>query len=413
MQNNIFSVKAAGGVTEVFEIDTKKAAAHAAQEYTRELARQRQHRLASELSRLDAAEYQNDMLDHMLNMDAETLPDVESIDIQSEVQWFMRPYLLDFLTEAHGAFQLLPETLFLTVNLLDRYCSKRVVYKRHYQLVGCASLLIAAKYGDKKERVPTIQELKSMCCSIYEEDMFLQMEWHVLSTLGWTVGHPTVDSFLRLAVKDNVYDPEAENLALYILELAIFHRDFVSQMASTMALSALALSRHILGRPQARQNEFASQYCPNTVLDLSQKLHQPSNIVSRKYMSARYSSVARIFDQYLAQQLAVSPASSSASPVNNSGPKVDTQVCSNQFGFSTPQKPQPAGTNMAHGYPTPPETPEDEYFGMPQQKFTPKNLPLGHPTAPPTPSPTSNVPHTQFTFSCSHPDFQHQPQIWF
>ena len=63
----------------------------------------------------------------------------------------MRPYLVDFLIEAHAAFQLLPETLFLAVNLLDRYCSKRVVYKRHYQLVGCAALLIAAKYGDRKE----------------------------------------------------------------------------------------------------------------------------------------------------------------------------------------------------------------------------------------------------------------------
>jgi hypothetical protein len=69
--------------------------------------------------------------------------------MQREIQWFMRPYLIDFLIEAHSAFSLLPETLFLTVNLLDRYCSKRVVYKQHYQLVGCAALLIAAKYGDK------------------------------------------------------------------------------------------------------------------------------------------------------------------------------------------------------------------------------------------------------------------------
>ena len=144
------------------------------QDNTRDAARLHQHLLAGELSRLDAQEYQQDVLEHMLRMDAETIPDVDSIDIQTEIQWFMRPYLLDFLIEAHSAFQLLPETLFLTVNLLDRYCSKRVVYKRHYQLVGCAALLIAAKYGDKKEKVPTIKELKSMCCSLYDDDMFLQ-----------------------------------------------------------------------------------------------------------------------------------------------------------------------------------------------------------------------------------------------
>ena len=109
---------------------------------------------------------------------SETLPDVSSIDIQTEIQWFMRPYLLDFLIEAHAAFSLLPESLFLTINILDRYCSRRVVYKRHYQLVGCAALLIAAKYGDKKEHVPMVHELRSMCCSLYEDDMFTQMESH-------------------------------------------------------------------------------------------------------------------------------------------------------------------------------------------------------------------------------------------
>jgi hypothetical protein len=40
------------------------------------------------------------------------MPDIHSIEIQTEIQWFMRPYLLDFLLEAHHAFQLLrPFTL--------------------------------------------------------------------------------------------------------------------------------------------------------------------------------------------------------------------------------------------------------------------------------------------------------------
>ncbi|KAI6952582.1 hypothetical protein KC329_g19189, partial [Hortaea werneckii] len=179
-------------------------------ERARGVAKLRQKALAEELSRATAEEYQEDVLDHMEYMESETMPDIQSIEIQTEIQWFMRPYLLDFLLEAHHAFQLLPETLHLAVNLLDRYCSRRVVYKRHYQLVGCAALLIAAKYGDRKERVPTIRELKSMCCSLYDDDMFTQMEWHVLQTLNWIVGHPTVTSFLQLALTEVSFDPELE-----------------------------------------------------------------------------------------------------------------------------------------------------------------------------------------------------------
>lgn len=326
------------------------------------------------------------------------MPDVDSIDIQTEIQWFMRPYLLDFLVEAHSAFQLLPETLFLTINLLDRYCSKRVVYKRHYQLVGCAALLIAAKYGDKKEKVPTIKELKSMCCSLYDDDMFLQMEWHVLSTLGWAIGHPTVDSFMRLVVKDNVYDPETENLTLYILEIALYHREFVSKRSSTLALSALVLARHILGRPQARASEFGSQFCSTTVMELLQKVHQPSSILSRKYASARYSNVTRLLTNFAAQKAAMSAAARAPmTPTYELTPPISVvKPAGEEYfqTFATPQKTQ-FPSMVQHGLYTPPITPEGEMFGANQKTFNAPNQ-----YAPPTPTPNAvdqQFPH-QFTY---------------
>ncbi|EXJ81304.1 hypothetical protein A1O3_07594 [Capronia epimyces CBS 606.96] len=372
------------GIVEVFD---EPGPAIKTADHSKEIARHRQHLMASELSRRDAEEYQQDMLEHMLKMDIETMPDVDAIDIQTEIQWFMRPYLLDFLVEAHSAFQLLPETLFLTINLLDRYCSKRVVYKRHYQLVGCAALLIAAKYGDKKEKVPTIKELKSMCCSLYDDDMFLQMEWHVLSTLGWTVGHPTVDSFMRLAVKDNVYDPETESLTLYILEIALYHRDFVSKQASTLALSALALARHILGRPQSRATEFSSRYCSTTVLELLQKVGEPSKILSRKYASVRYSGVSRVLSNYLAQKAAMS--ASAHTPITPTYELTPPSAAAKPAGpayfrtYATPQKPQFPSV-VQHGLYTPPITPEGEMFGVTQKTFNAPNQ-----YVPPTPTPNT------------------------
>ncbi|KPI45674.1 G1/S-specific cyclin CCN1 [Cyphellophora attinorum] len=343
------------------------------QEHAREVSRQRQSILAKELSRQDSDEYGQDMLEHMLRMDAESLPDVDSIDIQTEIQWFMRPYLLDFLVEAHSAFQLLPETLFLTINLLDRYCSKRVVYKRHYQLVGCAALLIAAKYGDKKEKVPTIKELKSMCCSLYDDDMFLQMEWHVLSTLGWSIGHPTADAFLKMAMKDSVPDPEVESLTLYILEIALYHREFVSRHSSSLALSALALARDIYRRPQIRQVDWAHQYDRTIFADLSAKLGEPSNILSRKYSSARHFNVSSVVSSYVMHKAMMARAP--PTPVYDLTPPAFSKGNSTGYfnAFSTPQKNQVTAVS-AHGLYTPPITPDE---GVPKHAFMP-----------PTPTPT-------------------------
>ena len=40
---------------------------------------------------------------------------------QTDINEKMRAILIDWLIEVHLKFKLLPETLFLTVNLIDRY----------------------------------------------------------------------------------------------------------------------------------------------------------------------------------------------------------------------------------------------------------------------------------------------------
>jgi cyclin B len=43
---------------------------------------------------------------------------------QTDINEKMRAILVDWLIEVHYKFKLLPETLFLTVNLIDRYLEK-------------------------------------------------------------------------------------------------------------------------------------------------------------------------------------------------------------------------------------------------------------------------------------------------
>ncbi|KAI9879523.1 MAG: hypothetical protein M1830_008316 [Pleopsidium flavum] len=359
------------------------------------IARERQLAIGEELSSQAKEEYQEEILTHLEQMEAETIPDVASIDIQTEIQWFMRPYLLDFLIEAHTAFRLLPETLFLTVNLLDRYCSKRVVYKRHYQLVGCSALLIASKYGDRKDRVPTIKELKSMCCSLYEDDMFIQMEWHVLQTLGWVVGHPTVDAFLQIALTDAYPDPEVEHMAWYIGEIALFHKEFVSTRSSDMARAALALARCILQRPHPRHCEWAADYESLTLVTLSQQLHRPSQVLSRKYSSMHLSRVSVTLEEFLARQASIArcyapPTPPREVPLSNGSTAGATGAVSHY----TPQKGQYSAT-IPNGYMTPPITPDGDYFAPYLQH---KALGMVPTHCPATPTPVSGGQQTQFAY---------------
>lgn len=372
------------------------ARAAADRERSRALAKVTQRHMAQELSQLTSDEYIDDVLDHMEYMESETMPDINSIEIQSEIQWYMRPYLLDFLLEAHHAFQLLPETLFLAVNLLDRYCSKRVVYKRHYQLVGCASLLIAAKYGDRKERVPTIRELKSMCCSLYDDDMFTQMEWHVLQTLNWMVGHPTVSSFLETALSEIGYDAEVDHLAQYISEMALYHKDFISIRPSVMARSSLALARYVLDRPPICHPAWVSRYDQNVVLALSNHLLHPSQALFRKYTSPNLSNASTTVENFMQRQQSIREEQKMHTApyhVPSPAPESHQMISATYLEPQTPQKP---------GYPvvpvgvlTPPITPDKGYYADASAAYNQAMSSRLHGVATPTPQASMS----QFVFS--------------
>lgn len=368
-------------------------------------SRRVQEQIKEDLTLATADEYQEDIVRHMERMEAETLPDVNSIDIQTEIQWYMRPYLVDFLIEAHAAFGLLEETLFLAVNLLDRYCSKRVVYKRHYQLVGCAALLIAAKYGDRKDRVPTVRELKSMCCSLYEEEMFTQMEWHVLVTLDWVIGHPTVDSFLQLGLSEDPEELEIEHLSWFACEMALYRREFVSTPPSILARCALTLAKYILDRlhPTDADAELLSHPVFIQLAHLVQG--EKSQVLTKKYSSPQYSSSCQTLELFLMRQ---AEAQRQAALTPQHDPFRDPHAVPH-----TPQK-MLGDQGSTYGYMTPPITPETMGpTGMMAAKAIPAHVHqmCSNLTPPPTgqhgdmaahwPQPPSQMPYLPS---------QHQPQ---
>lgn len=70
------------------------------------------------------------------------------LDSQPDLNSNMRSILIDWLIEVHRKFELMPETFYLTVNIIDRYLSMRIVPRRTLQLVGISSMVIASKYEE-------------------------------------------------------------------------------------------------------------------------------------------------------------------------------------------------------------------------------------------------------------------------
>ena len=67
-----------------------------------------------------------------MSVESDFLPDITYMDRQPELSKEMRAILVDWIVEIHYKFKLLPETLFITVNLIDRYLCTRVVNKKNF-----------------------------------------------------------------------------------------------------------------------------------------------------------------------------------------------------------------------------------------------------------------------------------------
>ncbi|KAL8916266.1 MAG: hypothetical protein Q9208_008621 [Pyrenodesmia sp. 3 TL-2023] len=190
------------------------------------------------------AEYGDEIFGYMRDLEIKMLPNAHYMDNQAEIQWSMRSVLMDWLVQVHHRFGLLPETLFLCVNYIDRFLSCKVVSLGKLQLVGATAIFVAAKY--EEINCPSVQEIVYMVDGGYSVDEVLKAERFMLSMLQFELGWPGPMSFLRRISKADDYDLETRTLAKYFLELTIMDERFVGSPPSFVAAGAHCLARMML-----------------------------------------------------------------------------------------------------------------------------------------------------------------------
>lgn len=141
-----------------------------------------------------------------------------------EITARMRALLIDWLVQVHSRFQLLQETLYLTVAILDRFLQVRIlrsfsapcsceqhenhppavlqvqpVSRRKLQLVGVTAMLVACKYEEMY--TPEVGDFAYITDNAFSKSQILEMERVVLKSLKFQLGRPLPLHFLRRASK--------------------------------------------------------------------------------------------------------------------------------------------------------------------------------------------------------------------
>jgi G2/mitotic-specific cyclin 1/2 len=176
------------------------------------------------------------------------MPNPDYMDGQPNIQWKMRGILMDWLVEIHHKFRLLPETLFLAANLVDRFLSARVVSLEKLQLVGLTCLFIAAKYEEVV--CPAVANFLYMTDGGYTDEEILNAERYVLTSLDFDLSYPNPIHFLRRISKADGYDIQTRTVAKCLMEISCVDERFIATPPSLLSAAAVWFARLVLERDE-------------------------------------------------------------------------------------------------------------------------------------------------------------------
>lgn len=87
-------------------------------------------------------------------------------------------------------------TTHVGIALLDSFLQRTTMPKNRLQLVAICCILIAAKYEEAEQNVPTVHQLNEYASNTYTPDIIHHMEIVVLTRLGWSLSITTSLHFL-------------------------------------------------------------------------------------------------------------------------------------------------------------------------------------------------------------------------
>lgn len=170
---------------------------------------------------------------------------------QPQFSPYMRMVLVDWLVDVQLKYSMKSETLFLGVNILDRFLATTAVSRNRLQLVGLTALWIASKY--EEQNVQDTTELIRLTDFSITRKGILKVETRILNALGFQLTVPSPLTFVRrltkvcrvlLCSEHRIH----EDLACYLIHLSLLRVEMLAFRPSIIASAAVKLAARICGR---------------------------------------------------------------------------------------------------------------------------------------------------------------------
>ncbi|CCK68422.1 B-type cyclin CLB5 KNAG_0A07690 [Huiozyma naganishii CBS 8797] len=206
-------------------------------------------------------EYANDIFEHLYKRELETLPSHNYL-VKHQSQIYYRPsvraILIDWLVEVHEKFQCFPETLYLAINIMDRFFAGNRVATDKLQLVAVSALFMAAKF--EEVHLPKLSEYAYITAGAATNTSIKKAELFMLTSLKFDLGWPNPLNFLRRISKADNYDTDTRNVGKLLLEHAICSPKFITTKPSLVAAMSMYIARQVTHKDKELWNKSLKHY---------------------------------------------------------------------------------------------------------------------------------------------------------
>ncbi len=255
--------------------------------------------------------YVNDVFRNFRENETKYMAPADYMSYQTDISEKMRAMLINWMIEVHHKFKLIPQTMFLTVNYLDRFLARKVVSRKRLQLIGCTSMFVASKY--EEIYAPEAGDFVYVSDNSFTKTDLFQMEGIMINTLEFHLTFPSSLVFLNRFARVADCDSKTKTLATCYLEYTMMDYSMLQHNPSKIAASCLLLALKTLSsnygmdierddrlwtpllvkHTQFVEDELVS--CMEQIKTGIRKCHERSlKAIVKKYSSEEYFAVSNI-----------------------------------------------------------------------------------------------------------------------
>lgn len=223
-----------------------------------------------------------------------------------------RSAIIQTLIKYNFHWGLNPDSIFLAVNIIDRYTAKTELEKDEYKLVSLAAFMIGSKYEDVYS--PNVKSISNIYDFQFEPDLILEKESQILSALDYSLLYTSSYKILKMIFHlSKIQDQKIYYLSELFLELSLIDLNILKYPQRKRAIAAFMISKRFFGISSPFYDiQYLFGYGESETKILQNKIlksiagiisSQKKNLILEKYRCEKFGSVFTAFERKINEQL--------------------------------------------------------------------------------------------------------------